>query len=394
MKKFMFSLLAVAAVAACSKAPQENVELNSAPEESGAPEQVLLSTNVKATVEAKSQGGVDAWDATQNLHIYAYQRVAGGVDYTTATPLINNVLAVSPAAGQPDNTIGVYKPGTSEPYFYEGSRTYDFYGFYVDDLAVTPRAENNALYVPLEISGGEDVMVAQADPQTDYNNAVTNGLFTGDAASWNVRYAYSAYAARRGVHPSLKFEHQLARFRFYIKSGSDFDVTGTDDNLVVKGLSMKSQYKADLCVAGGQQGLVNVVSETKGLVLCSFDPENKKLVDLIPYEVPDKDVVIEDESNLLGESLMVIPGAASYEIELVMSQSGNENKLPVTLNITDVKDDEDNRVNQNYFQKGYSYKVYITVVGLAEAIISAELEPWTAGGRIDIDSDSAPEVIE
>ena len=37
MKKFMFSLLAVAAVAACSKAPQENVELNSAPEESGAP---------------------------------------------------------------------------------------------------------------------------------------------------------------------------------------------------------------------------------------------------------------------------------------------------------------------------------------------------------------------
>ena len=216
MKKFMFSLLAVAAVAACSKAPQENVELNSAPEESGVPEQVLLSTNVKATVEAKSQGGVDAWDATQNLHIYAYQRVAGGVDYTTATPLINNVLAVSPAAGQPDNTIGVYKPGTSEPYFYEGSRTYDFYGFYVDDLAVTPRVENNALYVPLEISGGEDVMVAQADPQTDYNNAVTNNLFTGDAANWNVRYAYSAYAARRGVHPSLKFEHQLARFRFYI----------------------------------------------------------------------------------------------------------------------------------------------------------------------------------
>ena len=112
-------------------------------------------------------------------------------------------------------------------------------------------------------------------------------------------------------------------------SGSILDGS-PEDNLVVKGLSVKSNYKADLCVAGGQQGLVNVVSETKDLVLCSLDPATKKLVDLIPYEVPDKDVVIEDESNLLGESVMVIPGEASYEIELVMSQSGSESKLPIT----------------------------------------------------------------
>ena len=37
--------------------------------------------------------------------------------------------------------------------------------------------------------------------------------------------------------------------------------------------------------------------------------------------------------------------------------------------------------------------MYITVVGLEDAQISAELEPWTDGGRIDIDSDSAPEII-
>lgn len=393
MKKFMFSLMTVAAVTACSKAPQVFNEPNLTPEEAGAPEAVLLTTNVNASVEVKSQGGVDAWNAAQNLHVYAYQRVSGGVDYSTATPFINNVSAVSPAEGQADNSIAVYKPDTSESYYYEGNNTYDFYGFYVDDLAINPRPEQTGVYIPVEITGGEDVMIAKADPQADYDYAIGQDLFTGNADTWNVNYAYSAYAARRGVHPSLKFEHQLARFRFYIKSGSDFDVTGAPENLVVKGLSVKSKYKADLCVAGSQRGLVNVTSDLKNLTLRSLDPATKQLVDLVSYEVPDKDAAIEDDSNLLGESVMVIPGETSYDIELVMSQFGAENKLPVTLKIADVKDDNNNPVRQNAFQKGYSYRVYITVVGLEDAQISAELEPWTDGGRIDIDSDSAPEII-
>lgn len=393
MKKFMFSLLAVAAVTACSKNPQDFNEPNLTPEESGAPEAVVLTTNVNASVELKSQGGVDAWNAAQNLHVYAFQRVSGGVDYSTAVPFIDNVSAVSPAEGQADNSIAVYKPGTSESYYYEGNNTYDFYGFYVDDLAINPRPESAGMYIPVEITGGEDVMLAKADPQADYDYAKEKNLFTGDSDTWKVNYAYSAYAARRGVHPSLKFEHQLARFRFYIKSGSDFDVTGSSENLVVKGLSVKSKYKADLCVAGSQRGLVNVDSGVRDLTLRSLDPATKQLVDLVSYEVPDKDVVIEEDSNLLGESIMVIPGETSYDIELIMSQFGAENKLPVTLKIADVKDDENYPVNQDVFQKGYSYKVYITVVGLEDAKISAELEPWTDGGRIDIDSDSAPEII-
>mgnify|MGYP002520029170 CR=1 FL=1 len=250
--------------------------------------------------------------------------------------------------------------------------------------------------VDIQRSIGADIMMQldECPPGTaDYDYAKEKNLFTGDSDTWKVNYAYSAYAARRGVHPSLKFEHQLARFRFYIKSGSDFDVTGSSENLVVKGLSVKSKYKADLCVAGSQRGLVNVDSGVRDLTLRSLDPATKQLVDLVSYEVPDKDVVIEEDANLLGESIMVIPGETSYDIELIMSQFGAENKLPVTLKIADVKDDENYPVNQDVFQKGYSYKVYITVVGLEDAKISAELEPWTDGGRIDIDSDSAPEII-
>ena len=135
MKKIMFVFAAVATVAACSKNSQSFDNQNLTPEENGAPVAVEFSSNVVAAVSAKSQGGVDAWDAAQNLHIYGYKRVSGGVDYST-TPFIDNVIAVSPAEGAADNSLAVYRPGTSNMYYYDGNYTYDFFGFYMDDLAV------------------------------------------------------------------------------------------------------------------------------------------------------------------------------------------------------------------------------------------------------------------
>jgi hypothetical protein len=346
-----------------------------------------------AAVSAKSQGGVDTWDAAQNLHIYGYKRVAGGVDYSTAEAFIDNVVAVSPAEGAADNSLAVYRPGTSNPYYYEGNYTYDFYGFYVDDLAVTPSKTADGVYVPVEITGGEDLMLAKADPEADYAKSLDLGIFSGDQANWNVKYAYSAYAARRGVHPSLTFKHQLVRFRFYITSGSDFETTGTPENLVVKGLTVTSKYKADLGVVGNNTGLYNISEDTAPLSLLSLDPATKKLVDLVPYEVPDKDLAVENDANLLGESLMVIPGETSYDINLTLNQFGEDNNLALTLNISDVKN-EGGAATQSVFTAGYSYKVYINVVGIEKVELSAELEDWKDGGRVDIDSDDAPEVIE
>ena len=98
MKKFFFFAAAVVSMAACQKEAQLSSNDFTAPVEEGAAVAVEFCSNVKASVATKAQGGVDAWNAAQNLHIYGYQRVADGVDYTTAVPFINNVVAASPAA--------------------------------------------------------------------------------------------------------------------------------------------------------------------------------------------------------------------------------------------------------------------------------------------------------
>ena len=80
MKKIFFFAAAVVAMAACQKEAKLTSNEFSAPAEDGAPVAVLFSSNVKAAVETKAQGGVDAWDATQNLHIYGFQRQEGGIE--------------------------------------------------------------------------------------------------------------------------------------------------------------------------------------------------------------------------------------------------------------------------------------------------------------------------
>ena len=391
MKKIFTFLATAAMLAACAKeTPQVPSNDFSAPAENGGQVAVLFNSNVIASVQTKAQGGVDAWNGNQNLYIYGFQRVKGGIDYS-ATPFINNVVAVSPVEGAADNVLAVIDESDNKPFYYVGNYTYDFYGYYVDDLDVDPIAEASGVRVPLVLTGGEDVMLAKADPAADVEKARTNGTFTGDN-SWNDLYAYSAYAARRGVQPSLVFKHQLVRFTFQITSGSEFE---DDNRLTVTGLSVNARNVADLCVAGETTGLVNIQPETAALELKSL--VGGALTDLEEYIVPNASEVITDGSNVLGESLMVIPNPApvvgesdKYSMVLSMVQDGKSIDYPVDLKFTDVKGTVD---GQTQFTAGYSYRITIKVYGLEKVELSAELEPWVPGGDIEIDTDDAPEIL-
>ena len=391
MKKIFTFLATAAMLAACAKeTPQVPANDFSAPAENGGQVAVLFNSNVIASVQTKAQGGVDAWNGKQNLYIYGFQRVKGGIDYS-ATPFINNVVAVSPVEGAADNVLAVIDETDNKPFYYVGNYTYDFYGYYVDDLDVDPIAEASGVRVPLVLTGGEDVMLAKADPAADVEKARTNGTFTGDN-SWNDLYAYSAYAARRGVQPSLVFKHQLVRFTFQITSGSEFE---DDNRLTVTGLSVNARNVADLCVAGETTGLVNIQPDTAALELKSL--VGGALTDLEEYIVPNASEVITDGSNVLGESLMVIPNPApvvgesdKYSMVLSMVQDGKSIDYPVDLKFTDVKGTVD---GQTQFTAGYSYRITIKVYGLEKVELSAELEPWVPGGDIEIDTDDAPEIL-
>ena len=396
MKKIFTICAAVAALVSCTKeGPKTPSDDFSAPVENAEAVAVRFQSNVTVSVQTKAQGGVDAWNGLQNLHVYGFQRQADAIDYSAAVPFINNVSAVSPVEGAENNASAVLDVD-DKPFYYTGNYTYDFYGYYIDDLDVEPVASQDGVYLSLSLTGGEDVMVAKADPATDVQKAKDAGLFTGDA-SWKDGYAYSAYAARRGVQPSLTFKHQLVRFTFQITSGSDFETTGDlEKNLFVKGLTMSARNTADLCVAGQTLGLTNIDDELAELSLRSL--VNGQLTDMETYEVPDKDTEIVEGSNVLGESLMVIPndtpaeGAVdSYSIALVMEQAGKTINYPVDLKFSSVKGAPE---GQTQFTAGYSYRVTVKVYGLEQVELSAELEPWVPGGDIEIDTDDAPEIFE
>ena len=386
MKK-IFTVCAVAALlAACAKeAPQTPQPGVLSPVEDAEQMEVKFHSNVMASVQTKAQGGVDAWNQKQNLYIYGFQREAGTIDYTNAVPFIDNAMTVSPASG---SGIEV-NDRDGKPFYYTGNYTYDFYGYYVDDLDVTPQAAADGVYLDLELTGGEDIMLAKADPASDVQKAKDNGTFKGDG-TWNDRYAYSAYAARRGVQPSLAFRHQLVRFTFQITSGTVFD---DGDALYIKELTIYARNSAKLYVAGNRTGWADISNELAELTLCSL--EDGQLVPMETFQVPSSDV--DDGANPIGESLMVIPNEVpvapaddSYALSLVMEQAGKTITYPVDIDFSKVIKTVD---GQTQFTAGYSYRVTIKVYGLEKVEISAELEPWVPGGDLTVDTDDAPEIL-
>ena len=381
MKKIFFFAAAAIVAAACAKEGPQSAQVEvTSPAENGAEMAINFGTNLKATVATKAQGSVDSWDATQNLYIYGFERKLNEetkqvyLDFADAK--INNVLAASPAKVEEPTLTGALevKDANGQPYYYEGNKTYDFFGYYVDDLTVTPQVAQDGILVPVVLTGAEDVMVATANPEVD------------GASLENPRYAYSAYAARRGVQPTLKFEHQLVQFKFNIESGS---AKAEEENLKVTALTLDALNTADLYVAGANLGFQNVSEKKATLNLFEFEG----------YEVPNAGA----EAAKIGDCIMVIPNVANGEEDtfsgkVYLTQEAMTEAVPVdfTLKFSEVKDvpvDADGAPAISAFAAGYSFDVTIKVYSLEKIEISAELTEWVNGGNVNIDTDEAPEIF-
>lgn len=386
MKKIFFFAAAAIVAAACAKEGPQAVQVEvTAPAENGAEMAINFGTNLKATVATKAQGSVDSWDATQNLYIYGFERKKaedGSIYLDFADAKINNVLATSPAKVEEPTLTGALevKDANGQPYYYEGNKTYDFFGYYVDDLTVTPQVAQDGILVPVVLTGAEDVMVATANPEADTK---------GTEIENNPRYAYSAYAARRGVQPTLKFEHQLVQFKFNIESGS---AKAEEENLKVTALTLDALNAADLYVAGTTLGFKNV-SET---------PATLNLFDFEGYEVPN----LGAEAAKIGDCIMVIPNTVNgalaaedtFSGKVYLTQEAMTEAVPVdfTLKFSEVKDVPVNAEGLpviSAFEAGYSFDVTIKVYSLEKIEISAELTEWVNGGNVNIDTDEAPEIF-
>ena len=408
MKKvYLFSAIAVmAAMTACTKEPVNTPET---PENDGpVPVQFGLASP-DYQVSTKSTGGLDAWNNTP-LYVFGYDRTAE--DFSEANALIYNVGA-SAATGTEatlDVKHDVSEEGDGslmEPFYYEDGVNYDFYGYHIDDAAVDKTDPDGVpvpvvvpeegttvdgadltkgVYVKFHIDGSQDLMTAKADPAAD----VVGATETVDPSR-----AYSAYAARRGVQPTLAFQHQLARFKFQIRSGSESGNTvkvdsikildqQADGYLKVVGLAEEEQVSTPFTRAEPAEALVD-------FELMQRNSESGQMEGLVAATPTDPWSSEEPATtpNAVGESIMIVPGGSSCTIRIKTSQEGVTTPIPAqeyTVNAADLMIGEES-ANAEKFEAGKQYTITLVIYGPEDIEITATLEAWEDGGGVEWDPD-------
>lgn len=389
------ALAAMGVMAACSK--NDNVD----PQGNGgntviddnspvAVELGVKGIDLDVNVSSKAQGSVDAWDASQTLYVYAIDR--SDAQFAN-TPLIDNISASSPATGAQNNVLNLVKPASAgeyagEYFYFQGSTVYDFYGYYVDDAVEgtpTPSRDGGTITLPITITGAQDIMLAKADPAVDIeaSNDPNKGQVTSETA-------YSAFAARRGVQPTLEFQHQLARFTFNIVPGS-----ASGDLVTVTAIELQSNTTGTLQIAPavevGQPTILN--QATLAYLSLANEAEGTQGANNLPYNVPEY-TGADQEALKVGESLMVMPGQTSYNLRVSMTQDGNVdtdlpvNALETVIAATNVDTNNDGTVDGvATFEAGKTYEITIKVYGMERIEVSATLKAWEDGGSVVIDPD-------
>lgn len=390
MKKFFFfAIAALGMMAGCQKTEVDESK-NQVNDSERAKVQFNIDVPGVSVTKTKGAGAIDAW-AGQSINILGYVRGAAYNSTKAGDVLINNVAVTAPASGT-EGTIEVkYPNGTTyagEPYFYADNTVYDFYGYYVDDAASaeTFAASADEASIAVTIDGSQDIMAAKANPAFDIVNC-------SDEAGKKISAdnAYSAYAARRGVHPTLTFEHMLTRFQFYVVAGQG---SANAAKVKVSQIAMESATNAVLQVAPELSLEATEGAEKSFLSLAGIDATTNAFTpatDFVDRNAPG--------AAKTSNSIMVLPGEASHNMKVttIFDASVNDYKQPITpleftIDAADIIDPETgNSAGLKTFQAGYQYDIIITVYGPEAVQITAVLSEWEDGGYTEYDPDKEME---
>lgn len=236
--------------------------------ETTTPEKVILKINTPSVVADVTTRGTGAVGDIENeetpslwhneeLHIFAINKYAtdltkeltGREDYNIPTFLMGDTASVGVVGTAPDaEKIGLVRDWHAEdkPLYYPLNGAYNFFGFHTDD-ALLSKQENDlvedksTLHFDVTFNGTQDIMIAKAEltdadkraliesmikngsaglegEAEDYYDFEQHKLITDPEGKISAEFekAFSSYAARRGVHPTMQFEHQLARLTFKV----------------------------------------------------------------------------------------------------------------------------------------------------------------------------------
>ena len=391
MKKHLFTIAAVAfALCACQKAETGTNEVTpGVNEEVGAPQQILIGTNLKSS-ELVTKASVDYWNG-QKVYVIGYDNAKIGTATGVSEEdgfIMPNIPGTAPIYDEDSDDSRKGQLGFTEKFYYdEDVKSYDFVGYYlgegVEKAAGDITVENGIMTVDFEIDGTQDVLAAT----TDRLNAEER-KFEEEEGVWKVvnkDYVYSAFAARRDVQPTLKFNHMLTKFSFKVKYGSKEGAEAFE----LKTIALATYTNGTLTLnPEDRKPVANYNGEAEAV---------KDTVKIINTGVAFENYTGVDDDNLYKQygECMVLSGETSYNMKLTYFQGNTDDKdhdFSKDIEIVNV-----NWINDgdrtDTFQPGKHYVVYVTVYGLEEIKVDIELERWDEEGRVNIDPDDIPEAI-
>ena len=372
MKKiFLFAAAAVTMAAGCQKLQEILVNPNDKPVDDNSPVLVTLGTNVSATATTKAAVSSVTDLHGQTINVFGLKK--GATDLTKdANYLLGTTTVTYPVTLQKDGEELNYDPYTTDKYYGTANDDiYNFYGYYVGGATVGNRSNSGAaITVPVTIDGQNDILLAETDKNAD---VIASGQ-TVDRTR-----VYSAYSARRGVEPTLVFEHQLSQLTFKLVNGTTLK---DDATLKVTDLTVASESKANLVITndGGCEFVQTPAAEGASVVPFGLP---KPLVGGVAAN--ELATFTEDVSDAaLSGSIMVMPGQTSYPMVLSLTQNSGvsgatDHSAPVNLNVALASGDT--------FKAGYSYEVTVKVYASEAVLVKVAVVDWKTGESITIDQD-------
>lgn len=417
---FFFALAAAGMLTACSN----DDTLGGNGEQNVSEQQIRLGV-ASSKVQTRGTGTVggmtdaeNVW-AGQTLWVYMLQKGSMDLAYyktpadaaaaAVGTAVFDNKEFKAPNTAA-STVSGLATTADGAIAYYPVSGNYDFWGYRVDDaVAGTPdvklvddtdtEVEANAAtkrVVAIKINGSQDIMAGKATPSTDEVAKLGN-------------YAdnfYSAYAARKGVHPNITFNHLLTRFTFEVRAGSKATAgagaSGNTEAVRVQGISVESLTDGKLTVAytGPTKEAADLLTFTGAASPLKLQQRSTTAADnndpLVALEEvaltwpADANATVGDVLPV-GEALLVAPGQTEYPLTIALAQKVKKNTTAADKEDMDLEQKATIKMDGvKKFEPGKSYKVTITVYGLEEIEVTATLVPWVDGGSIDIDDDRNP----
>ena len=372
-------------------------------------QQIKIGMGVQATVGATrgtgTVGGVGAdnnkW-AGQAINIYMFKKGTLDVAQFDGVDIYNDAAFYAPTTA----STGLATAADHSVKYYPTQSAFDFWGYRLDDaIQGTPDVSEDGTKqeVGFTLDGSQDIMVGKATPTED------DLTKCADAEK-----IYSAYAARRGVQPDIKFKHLLSRLVFSITGGNK-DACDDESGVKVTGIKVKSKYTGKLIVAYTPDAEVTnelvPTEDVKDLVLMQRATDdtngNNKLIAL-EAKNPEWDTEADKAKKTnIGEAILAVP-ADNYELTIELSQKvkiqeaysepnpegGEPINHPAEYDFKNFSYTDVIKLTDDVFKAGYSYNVNITVYGLSEIKINTTLTPWEDGGNIDMnpEDDGTPGV--